>query len=125
MRRLSIRSGSSQLPWRSRFLLLNAGASPQRILQIDWHAMLLEQIGKGLVREFLQRHHPVPAQQCQLRPAFRRRSQSVYASWDFIFEAQLAAFRDLPVDRAILTAFLGWSLAARLPPPLIGSSISL
>src|SRR5664280_739152 len=65
MRRLSIRSGSSQLPWRSRFLLLNAGASPQRILQIDWHATLLEQIGKGLVREFLQCHHPVPAQQCQ------------------------------------------------------------
>src|ERR1017187_1107465 len=64
MRRLSIRSGSSQLPWRSRFLLLNAGASPQRILQIDWHATLLEQIGKGLVREFLQCHHPVPAQQC-------------------------------------------------------------
>src|SRR5450759_1183541 len=65
MRSLSLRSVSLQLPWRSRFLLFSAGASPQRILQIDWHATLLEQIGEGLVREFLQCHHPVPAQQCQ------------------------------------------------------------
>src|SRR5450759_6015322 len=65
MRGRSIRSVSSHLPWRSRFLLFNAGASPQRILQIDWHATLLEQVGEGLVREFLQCHHPVPAQQRQ------------------------------------------------------------
>src|SRR5450759_2560200 len=62
MARLLKRWTSLQVLWPSRLLLLNAGASPQRLLQIDWHAMLLEQIGEGFLREFLQRRHPVPAE---------------------------------------------------------------
>src|ERR1035437_1673939 len=62
MARLLKRWASLQVLWPSRLLLLNAGASPQRLLQIDWHAMLLEQIGEGFLREFLQRRHPVPAE---------------------------------------------------------------
>src|ERR1035437_5090149 len=61
MARLLKRWASLQVLWPSRLLLLNAGASPQRLLQIDWHAILLEQIGEGFLREFLQRRHPVPA----------------------------------------------------------------
>src|SRR5450830_809525 len=99
MARLLKRWASLQVLWPSRLLLLNAGASPQRLLQIDWHAMLLEQIGEGFLREFLQRRHPVPAD-------LRQRGHRL-------------------VDRASSTVFFGSSLAARLPPPLIGSNISL
>src|ERR1035437_7879571 len=62
MVRLLKRWASLQVLWPSRLLLLNAGASPQRLLQIDWHAMLLEQIREGFLREFPQRGHPVPAE---------------------------------------------------------------
>ena len=39
---------------------------PQRILEVDGNAVLLEQVGKGFVGQFLKRPHPVACKLGQL-----------------------------------------------------------
>src|ERR1700759_3486229 len=58
---LPVSSAGSPLPWRRQ-----PGALLESVLQVDRNAVLLQQIGKGLIGELLECRHPVARQLLEL-----------------------------------------------------------